>query len=239
MVKTAQTMTTKAPYAVILETDPGSALSLSHMFRAICQLSAEVFTSTERAMELLTGCDQPKVVVVGRVARRQELIQNLAENSLAFIVVIDRQEEPAEAEDAFLAGAAEVVPHPVSLRVLALRLRARIGMLSDEAGLKILKSKAQWESGAYIAKEADLTLAEAQIAHVLFSHNGEIVSRDALSYAIDHRPWDYGDRKFDVHVAKIRKKLNAVFGDHAEVSTIRSEGYRLEVDSTVISQILR
>jgi two-component system, OmpR family, response regulator len=64
----------------------------------------------------------------------------------------------------------------------------------------------------------------------LFSHDGQIVTRDDLSYAVDARPWRYGDRKFDVHVAKIRKKLLDSFGSQMSVSTVRSSGYCLSTN---------
>ncbi|KKN39508.1 hypothetical protein LCGC14_0742560 [marine sediment metagenome] len=62
---------------------------------------------------------------------------------------------------------------------------------------------------------------------VLYAQDGKIVSRDEMSLAVDARPWRYGDRKFDVHVAKLRKKLSKSFGDGISVSTVRSSGYRL------------
>jgi len=37
--------------------------------------------------------------------------------------------------------------------------------------------------------------------------------------------WVYGDRKFDVHITKIRKKLRDAFGERYVVETVRSAGY--------------
>lgn len=231
-------MISKAPYAVIVDSDPGTALSLRHLFRVICGLSAEVFASDDAALSIIQSGDAPKVVVVGRLRARSEFLKTLVKiDSGSFVIAIDRQEQINEAEDAFLAGAHDVVRYPISLRAFALRLRARVGMLDTPEGLEILRDTSSWNSGAYIASQAALTSAEAQIAHILISQNGEVVSRDVLSYAIDHRPWDYGDRKFDVHVAKIRKKLTAVFGEHVSVKTVRAEGYVLSFDEDGIARL--
>lgn len=231
-------MSSDLPYAVIIDSDPGMSLSLRHLFHAICGESAETYPSAEAASELVSGPDWPKVFVLGRVARRPALIADLKGKGAPFVLVLDRGEFSDEGDEAFFHGADEVIQVPFSLRSLALRLRARIGLLNSDKGLEILRESQNWDSGAYIANHAGLTAAEAQIAHVLISHNGEIVSRDALSQAIDQRPWDYGDRKFDVHVAKIRKKLTVAFGDHVSVNTVRSAGYKLTIDEQGLQRLM-
>ncbi|MEM9967653.1 MAG: winged helix-turn-helix domain-containing protein [Pseudomonadota bacterium] len=124
---------------------------------------------------------------------------------------------------AFLAGADDVVDWPCSLYEFALRLFVRLGRSAEQSATLI--SNASWETEAYIAERAGLTMSEAQVMRVLYTHDGQIVSRDALSLAVDGRHWRYGDRKFDVHVAKIRKKLSDAFGPSMSVSTVRSLGY--------------
>ncbi|MEE2945364.1 MAG: winged helix-turn-helix domain-containing protein [Pseudomonadota bacterium] len=229
-------MSAKLPFALILDSDPEMVLSLRHLFQTICGLATENLSDVPE----FSGEDGwPQVIVIGRVSRRATVIAELKEQGAPFILVIDRGEITGEGEEAFLAGADDVIKTPFTLRVLALRLRARIGLLDTPEGRDVLAGAEHWESGAYIASHAGLTSAEAQVAHVLISNSGEIVSRDALSYAIDQRPWDYGDRKFDVHVAKIRKKLNAVFGEHVAVDTVRAAGYKLTIDPTAMQKLLR
>ncbi|WP_176250942.1 winged helix-turn-helix domain-containing protein [Sulfitobacter sp. HGT1] len=127
----------------------------------------------------------------------------------------------------FLAGAVDVFDWPISINELALRILLRLGKSLDLAHL--YRSERLGEIEAIVASNADLTVKESQILHVLFMHTGEIVSRDALSLEVDSRLWRYGDRKFDVHVAKIRKKLVGMFDGAIDLSTIRSSGYQLTV----------
>ncbi|WP_165610539.1 winged helix-turn-helix domain-containing protein [Cognatishimia maritima] len=225
-------------YAYIIDSDPGMALSLRHLFGAICDVGAEIFQDPASAVAASDGA-RPPVVILGRVADREDHIAALKSAGFPFVMVIDRRDSAQEAERALLAGADDVIGFPFSLRLLALRLRARVGLLDSPEGLEILQDSENWDDGAYIASRAGLTSAEAQVAHILISHAGEIVSRDELSYAIDHRPWDYGDRKFDVHVAKIRKKLTAVFGEHITVNTVRSAGYTLTIDEMGMQRLMR
>ncbi|GAA6209916.1 phosphate regulon transcriptional regulator PhoB [Cognatishimia sp. WU-CL00825] len=231
-------MTPSSPFVMIVDTDPGMALSLRHLFDVICGFSAEVLVSGDNAVTALEAGARPRVAILGKLADRDDLIARLQEIGGIFILVIDRQSSPCEAETAFLAGADDVIRAPFTLRELALRLRARIGIMSDAADEALLRDSSHWDSEAYIASRAGLTTVEAQIAHILISNNGEVVTRDTLSYAMDQRPWDYGDRKFDVHVANIRKKLTSVFGAHVTVNTVRSAGYVLTVDAEGYQNLL-
>ena len=107
---------------------------------------------------------------------------------------------------------------PFSLREFDARLRLRLrdrGVApageSDEGGL---------------AKLA-LTPVEARIVDLLMRDKGRIVTRNELSRLLHDCDWEYGDRKFDVHITKIRKKLRKGFGDRYTVRAVRSVGYLL------------
>ncbi len=141
------------------------------------------------------------------------------------VVMVLHSGEPDLEVSAFFAGADDVMVWPCSLRELAVRLFVRLGRSLDNELLQA--GNVSWDTESYIADRAGLTTSEAQVMHVLYLHDGEIVTRDDLSFAVDARPWRYGDRKFDVHIAKMRKKLSDSFGDKVSVSTIRSLGYRL------------
>ena len=221
----------KAAYAVVLDEGSAVGLSLRHMFTVICGLSCDVYSDADRFFEDYEVTPNPDVVILGKFKNSQSaVLHRLLKRDAPFVVVLGFEECGMSAEQAFLTGAHDVIRMPCSLQEIALRLRARIGMKNSPEDEALFLDASNWDEEAYIVGRAGLTDAEAQIAHVLISHSGEIVSRDALSFAIDGRAWDYGDRKFDVHVAKIRKKLTGVFGDHISVQTVRSAGYILSID---------
>ena len=157
-----------------------------------------------------------------------EGIRSLATAPDRPVIIALRDQQTDAGANAFLAGADDVVEWPSPMRELAARVSIRLGHTLN--GTMFSSPDVKWETEAYIAERAKLTAAEAQVMRVLCSHPGEIVTRDDLSYAVDARPWEYGDRKFDVHVAKIRKKLSTAFGSKMSVSTVRSEGYRLSTE---------
>ncbi len=156
-----------------------------------------------------------------------EAIQRIAASLNPPLVVVLNRKGSDLAVPCLVAGAVDVVDWPVSTNELALRILLRLGRDIKIAHLQ--ESEEICEIEAIVASKANLTAKEAKILHVLFRHAGKIVSRDALSLAVDSRRWSYGDRKFDVHVAKIRKKLNEVFDDAFDLSAIRASGYQLKI----------
>ena len=64
---------------------------------------------------------------------------------------------------------------------------------------------------------------------VVFVRTGEVISRDTLLDAV----WDYEEapltRTVDVHVAKLRKKLEDHPGDPRHIITVHRIGYKFVV----------
>lgn len=157
------------------------------------------------------------------------LIQQVAEmENGPFILAMKAESDPMPNETLFEAGSHEVLAQPLSLKELAFRLKSR----SSDIGLSFNFETHQLRTldiAADVIQRADLTDIEAQVILVLMEKGGQIVTRDALSLAIDKKPWNYGNRKFDVHVARIRKKLDSAYGGDLTLRTIRSAGYQLTV----------
>lgn len=155
---------------------------------------------------------------------RLQLLREINASDGAPVTIVLESPKAAVCSEAFLAGASDVMCWPGSLYELALRSFLRLGRPLDDAALQ--SGGRNWELCAFIAERSSLSMAEAQILRILFDNSDEIVSRDDLSLELDGRPWRYGDRKFDVHIAKIRKKFADTFGPSVSVETVRSEGYR-------------
>ena len=222
-------------FALIVEEDMAMRIALDHLFSVILGRRAHAVATSDEASALLGQGRRPRVLIAGggdAPGRSLALIRTAAAlHPAPVIFFLDWRERPEAGVEAFLAGADDVVCAPVPLKEFALRLRARIG--AEDSGLLGCRVdlRADWDAEADIVCRAGLTEAEAQVVNILLANSGEIVTRDALSHAIDHRPWNYGDRKYDVHVAKIRKKLTAAFGQRISVRTVRSSGYVLTLEA--------
>lgn len=224
-------MQAKPAYALIVDDDRALGLSLRHMFATTCGHPCEVLPDFTHALEQICQPNSAfNVVLLGQTSLAQpQAIAQIKANASVFVMTLHREGDDDSLEDSLLAGADDAVRAPFSLREIALRLRRQIGFCADPEHDALFRDSESWSRRAYATGRAGLTDAEAQVFDVLLRQVDQIVSRDALSLEIDGRPWDYGDRKFDVHVASIRKKLTAEFGDQIGVKTIRSAGYVLSL----------
>lgn len=157
------------------------------------------------------------------------LIQRIKNQPNGPVVMVLAPPESGLATEAFFAGADDVVHWPTDLQELALRAYRRLGLPLDNPCLQI--AARNYKAVYFLAERAGLSTAEAQVLNILYEHADTIVSRDALSLALDERPWRYGDRKYDVHVGRLRKKLAAAFADKITVATVRSEGYLFKINN--------
>lgn len=208
--------------------DPAIKNSLSYLFSVILKFEFDGCMSADDVARRMNREPAPHLALVDmtqNVLQALELIRQLRAFSTKLVIIGMQQADGTFGCDAFIAGATDVVVWPCNLRELAARLMVR---LSKTPSTELLpECTTDWDAEAYITSRACLTVSEAQVMRVLYAQDGKIVSRDEMSLAVDARPWRYGDRKFDVHVAKLRKKLSKSFGDGISVSTVRSSGYRL------------
>ena len=208
-------------------------MSMKYMTSVVLRSSLENLGSVENAMRR-ARCDRPLDVLLLDASDHDpqmlDVVAAARSNPKIRCCIVLHRGCGEFGTQAFVRGADDVVHWQCSSQELAARIFVRLGLQVEKS--RLLLSKTNWETEAYITQRAGLTVAESQILRVLMDHLGEIVSRDELSYAVDDRPWRYGDRKFDVHVAKIRRKLSGQFDGKLSVSTVRALGYLAEADGT-------
>lgn len=137
------------------------------------------------------------------------------------IIAIDMTSHAQSTADALAAGADDVLRNPFTPPEFEARVALRMRQAGMAENSSVLKSP--------LIARAQLTPVESQIMRILLTHKGKIVTRNQLSQLLDRADWLYGDRKFDVHVTHIRKKLQAAYGDRFLVQTIRAKGYMVEI----------
>jgi two-component system response regulator CpxR len=134
-------------------------------------------------------------------------------------------------------GADDYLPKPFNPRELLARMRAvlrrnltpataeptvlRVGDLQlDTAARKVMKA----------AIRLDLTDVEFGLLESLMRSPGKVVSREDLSQSVLGREFDPFDRSLDMHVSRLRRKLNQAGAGEDQVKTIRGIGYQLVID---------
>jgi len=134
----------------------------------------------------------------------------------------------------FKAGADDYVSKPFSLRELMVRVESVLRRTGKNLGDEQIRFKGIFFDGktlnaSYENHTIELTRREMDIIAYLYRHMDRIVSKKELLTEV----WQYADadietRTVDIHILKLRKKINALMGDVPVIVTIRGEGYRLE-----------
>ena len=80
-------------------------------------------------------------------------------------------------------------------------------------------------------KKIDLTRVEFDILRVLVRSRGRIVSRDRLMDQVRGRDFEAYDRSIDVHISRIRKKIEPDPSNPERIKTIWGKGYKWDGES--------
>ena len=100
------------------------------------------------------------------------------------------------------------------------------GISLDSSKREVVIDGAKAEGGK--SKVLELTGAEFNTLNVLMQAAGSIVSKETLTRQVLHRELTHYDRSMEVHVSRLRKKLEASMKGTTEIiKTIRGEGYLL------------
>jgi DNA-binding response OmpR family regulator len=70
-----------------------------------------------------------------------------------------------------------------------------------------------------------LTTVEFDVLRVLLASAGQVVSREELSEKVLERKFDPFDRSIDMHISKLRRKLEDQDGGVERIKTVRGAGY--------------
>jgi len=134
-------------------------------------------------------------------------------------------------------GADDFVTKPVDPRVLLARIRTLLrrvepsapGPRAVEAILRCgpLEVDTATREVVYDGAPVDLTSMEFDVLALLTREAGQVVTRDDLYERVIGIPYDGLDRGMDVHVSRIRRKLQALGCEPRRLKAVRGAGYLL------------
>ncbi len=167
-----------------------------------------------------------------------DVCRELRSRSQVPIIMVTARNAEIDAVVGLEVGADDYVTKPFRLRELVARVRAALRRgRGDEAGvaqpdevLEIgdVRLDAARHEVAVRGERVALPLKEFELLELLLANAGRVLTRDVL---ID-RVWGpnyYGDTKtLDVHVKRLRAKLEDDPGHPARIVTVRGVGYRYE-----------
>jgi DNA-binding response OmpR family regulator len=163
-------------------------------------------------------------------------LQSEPETAEVPVIIITAKAAEEDKIQGLRRGAVDYITKPFSLRELLARIEnvlkftQRIGQAVVTAGPLKLDLNRYRVFGA--DKSAELTATEFKLLLTLARRPGRVYTRDELL----NRVWGSGvvltDRTIDVHIRRIREKVESCGLDPKLIATVRGVGYKLE-DSQV------
>ncbi len=196
-------------------------------------VAANGFQAIEQAKKVkpdLILMDVMMPVMDGMEACRQ-LKEDSDTSGIAIVFLTARSEEFAELAG-FEAGADDYIAKPIRPRVLLSRLKAILRRRNviensnpesqDFGNLKIDRERFLVE---YNGKKLQFPRKEFELLSFLASRPGRVFSRDEILENVWGNEVLVVDRTIDVHVRKIREKLDEKF-----IYTVKGVGYKFELE---------
>lgn len=151
------------------------------------------------------------------------------------IIIITAKGAEDDIVNGFRVGADDYISKPFSLREVMVRIEAvlrRTGKHADDTEIQFQNILFDGKNltARFEDHRVELTRREMDIITYLFHHQNRIVSKKKLLIDV----WHYADadietRTVDIHMLKLRKKIASLIGSIPFITTVRGEGYRLEV----------
>jgi DNA-binding response OmpR family regulator len=161
-----------------------------------------------------------------------EFIRELRRSDEVPVVVISARSDTHDIVAALEAGADDYVVKPVAVKEIAARLRAmrrRQRATGQTGGIVVGDLDIRPAAGEVYLRDhpVALTRTEFRLLSELAEHVGLVLTRQQLL----SRVWDYGmgdERLVDVHIGRLRQKIEDNAGTPERLVTVRGMGYKLQ-----------
>ena len=163
-----------------------------------------------------------------------EVLRQLRQESEVYVLMLTAKTDETDRVVGLTMGADDYLAKPFSPRELVARvkaiLRRRRATSTDEVTLVFRRLRVD-PAAFQVWKDdnpVELTRIEFQLLHALARYRGMVLSREQLIEQV----WGYDyygdDRVVDVHIGRIRKKLEDDPANPSLIVTVRGAGYRFE-----------
>ena len=164
-----------------------------------------------------------------------EVCRRVRQSSRVPILMLTARGEETDRIVGLELGADDYLPKPFNARELLARIRAILrrsdGGSKDEERSVLRAGPLVVDTGSRVVTlrgtEVDLTTAEFDLLHALATSAGRVLSREQLLQQVHGEGWAAYDRSVDVHISRIRQKIEDDPRRPALLKTVRGVGYQL------------
>ena len=197
-----------------------------------------LFTAENTLSEIKNG--QPEIVILDIVlpdGNGLDLLRTIRRESTLPVIMLSAKGEETDRIVGLEMGADDYLPKPFSSRELLARINAVLRRpkpgeaetVTDNAnngicvgGIVLDRNRQCLSKGI---KEAVLTFTEYRILEVLMSRPNMVFSREELMNRARGTDYAVFDRTIDMHISRIRSKLESVSGSGNHIKTAWGTGY--------------
>ncbi|MFP5206923.1 MAG: response regulator transcription factor [Acidobacteriota bacterium] len=166
-----------------------------------------------------------------------EVLRRLRAVSRASVLLLTARGEDVDRIVGLEIGADDYLPKPFNPRELLARMNAILRRSSptttptDPGVLRVgdLELNRAARTVRQNGEKLEVTAVEFALLEVLMRSPGQVVSREQLSEAVLERRFNPFDRSLDMHVSRLRRKLDVNGCGDDLIKTIRGIGYQLAV----------
>jgi two-component system alkaline phosphatase synthesis response regulator PhoP len=182
---------------------------------------------------------QPEIIVLDIMLPGMdgiELLRTLRKESEVYVLMLTAKTEETDKIVGLTMGADDYMTKPFSPRELVARVKAILrrgrSVEQSQAGAALAFRHLRIDFDAHRVwkddREIEPTPIEFELLYALARHRGLVLSREQLLEQV----WDYAyygdERVVDVHIGRIRKKIEDDPTTPTLIVTVRSAGYRFE-----------
>jgi len=191
-------------------------------------------TNGQEAMELLDSTKVDLIVldIMMPVMDGWRFCQDVKASYDLPIIIVSAKTEVDQRIKGFQLGTDDYLVKPFDPMELVMRIKALLKRYRIEHSQTIQLGEMVIDRRTLEVKVKELSFLlpnkEFELLYKLASYPGQIFTRAQLIEQIWGLNYDGDDRTVDVHIKRLRERLDPVFGQ-VSISTVRGLGYRLEV----------
>jgi len=226
----------KTPRVLIVEDEEAVARPLAAALRREGFAPRVAPTASQALDELATW--RPNAMVLDLMlpdGDGRDVCREVRSRSDIPVVIVTARGDPIDRVVGLELGADDYVVKPFSSRELAARLRAvlRRGKAEDPQGPIAVGSVSLDPVTRTVARGDEplrLPAREFDLLHLLLRNDGRVVRREAIMDELWGADWFGSSKTLDVHIARLRDKIEDDPVHPRRIVTVRGVGFRYSVD---------